>query len=62
MYYLNYIKLGNKEGGIRYDAQSNSYIVWTRVCNEKYQDCIPAYGDGVSAQRRLDDEMLKDEE
>lgn len=60
MVYFGYVKLGEKEGGIRFDANANSYVVWIREkVGEKQKDLVPAYGNGVDAQKRLDDEMLK---
>lgn len=61
MNYLCYTKIGEKEGGIRFDPNANSYVVWTREkVGERQQDMFPAYGNGVAALNRLDDEMLKE--
>ena len=56
--FYNFVKIGDKEGGIRVDFQSNSYVVWIRE-NGKCKDLVPSYGNGVAAQDRLADEMLK---
>ena len=58
MVYSEFTKIGNKEGGIRFDAFANSYVVWVRK-GGKSQDMTPAYGNGVDAQNRLADELLK---
>ena len=59
--FSNYTKIGDKEGGIRYDIHANSYVVWIRE-NRIARDLTPAYGNGVDALNRLDDEMLKEGE
>ena len=60
MVYLGYVRIGEKEGGIRFNPYANSYVVWIRERDGEYQkDMTPAYGNGVDAQNRLDDEMLK---
>lgn len=62
MYYLAHTMIGEKEGGIRFNPNANSYVVWIRnKPGERQYDCTPAYGNGVDALERLDDEMLKEQ-
>ena len=58
---MGYQRLGGFEGGIRYNIQSNSYVVWIREIgpNNYSTDLTPVYGNGVDASNRLDDELLR---
>ena len=60
MVYSDYTKIGEKEGGIRFNPEANSYVVWIREnVGEKQHDLMPAYGNGIDAQNRLAEELLK---
>ena len=55
---LGYQKLGSVEGGIRFCLNANSYVVWLRPAGGNYGELTPAYGNGVDAESRLEDELL----